>query len=308
MDLARARAEPLAGTAPVTTGWLLIEQPGPWGRDALAASGLDPAIGAGIAAATADLPVRAQLLRRPSSGAPADDDAAPPATPASESRGRRVLLVHAGPEPWAEALDVTNDADLAELPVERLAESGAPGLGSPVTGPVWLVCAHSKRDRCCATVGRPVAATLAHQHAGAVWESSHLGGHRFAANLVVLPEGLVYGGLNPSSAASVAARHLDGEVSHVYLRGRSHLIRPEQAAEVLVRRELGVTALTGVAITASETSTTSTSVSLRVEGAPWSATVRKVPLGSAAYLSCDAVAEEDPGRFELLELQPAPPG
>ena len=313
MDLARARAEPLAGTAPVATGWLLIEQPGPWGRDALAASGLDPAIGARIAAATADLPVRVQLLRRPSSGAPSDDALPPPATPASASRGRRVLLVHAGPEPWAEALDITSDAELADLPVERLAGSGAPGLGAPVTGPVWLVCAHSKRDRCCASAGRPVAAALADQHAGAVWESSHLGGHRFAANLVVLPEGLVYGGLDPNSATSVAARHLDGEVAHVHLRGRSHLTRPEQAAEAFVRRELGVTALTGVVVTASEpsaseTSATSTSVRLRVEGDPWSATVRKVPLGSAAYLSCDAEVEEDPGRFELVELQPAPPG
>ena len=39
---ARMRADPLAGSAPQTRGWLLLEHPGPWPVDAVAGSGIDP--------------------------------------------------------------------------------------------------------------------------------------------------------------------------------------------------------------------------------------------------------------------------
>jgi hypothetical protein len=33
----------------------------------------------------------------------------------------------------------------------------------------------------------PLAQSLAAQHPGRVWENTHVGGHRYAANLVLLP-------------------------------------------------------------------------------------------------------------------------
>jgi hypothetical protein len=304
-DLARARVEPLAGTAPVATGWLLIEQPGSWGRDALTGSGLDPAIGASLTVATQDLPVRAQLIRRPVSATPPLPTPAAAPEPTTSRAGRRVVLTHAGPTPWAEVLDDVTDQGLLDLPVERLTDPRPPGLGRTLDGPLLLVCTHSKRDRCCALAGRPIAAALATEHPGKVWETSHVGGHRFAGNLVVLPEGLVYGGLDPTSASEVAARHIDGEVSSFHLRGRSHLDRPVQAAEVLVRQELGVDGTDALRVTTSQQLEASTLVEFDVAGERWGATVRLVPLGSTARLSCDADEEEDPGRFELVELHRA---
>jgi hypothetical protein len=46
---------------------------------------------------------------------------------------------------------------------------------------------------CCARLGVPLAQALAARHPGPVWETTPVGGHRFAANLVLLPHGLYYG-------------------------------------------------------------------------------------------------------------------
>ena len=67
-------------------------------------------------------------------------------------------------------------------------------------GPILLVCTHGVHDTCCALRGRPVAAALAARWPGQVWECSHVGGDRFAPNVVVLPDGFYYGNLDPETA------------------------------------------------------------------------------------------------------------
>ena len=73
------------------------------------------------------------------------------------------------------------------------------GPGEPLGHPLLLVCTHGIRDRCCARYGQELCRNL-HGLApdGWVWQASHVGGDRFAGNLVVLPEG-------SSSAASGGA-------------------------------------------------------------------------------------------------------
>jgi hypothetical protein len=296
---ARAHDEPRAGTAAPATGWLLVEQPGAWGRDALTASGLDPAIGAALAARAADLPVRVQSIRRPSN-----------ATVASRagSDGRTVVLAHSGPHPWVEVLEAADDATLADLDPAVCTEPVPPGLGARHEEPLLLVCTHAKRDRCCATLGRPIADTLAALHPAATWEVSHIGGHRFAGNLVVLPDGLVYGGLDVARAVAVvdlaAARRLDLD----HLRGRAALPRPAQAAEILVRRQLAVDAIDAtrdVAVIHEQDGTVTVELTVAGHGR-YHARVVKEPLGVRYLASCDATEPEDPGRWRLVELTPAP--
>jgi hypothetical protein len=50
--------------------------------------------------------------------------------------------------------------------------------------PIYLVCTHGRHDACCAVRGRPVAAALAAAYPERTWECSHIGGDRFAANVV----------------------------------------------------------------------------------------------------------------------------
>jgi hypothetical protein len=101
----------------------------------------------------------------------------------------------------------------------------------------YLVCTNSARDPCCGIRGPAVARALDEARPGAVYESSHLGGHRFAANLLVLPDGLFFGRLDVRSALAVAEELEAGRLPLEHFRGRSSLTEEQQAAEILVRQE-----------------------------------------------------------------------
>jgi hypothetical protein len=110
-------------------------------------------------------------------------------------------------------------------------------------GRTYLVCTNGARDPCCAIRGPAVAAALAHARPGRVYECSHLGGHRFAANVLTLPDGLCFGRLDVRSALALAEELEAGRLPLEHLRGRSTLEPDQQAAEILMRRELGLTGL-----------------------------------------------------------------
>jgi hypothetical protein len=303
--LARAHDAQAAGTAPVAVGWVLLEQEGPWGRKALTSSGLDPALGAALDEA-AGSDVRVQLVRRPASRSVTVD-----ASTTSSATGRTVVLAHAGTRPWAEQLTLPDDDALAALDPRLAAAPTPPGLGTPVEGPLWLVCTHGKRDRCCATYGRPIVDALAALHGDAVWEVSHVGGHRFAGNLVALPTGEVYGSLQVADALRVVQLHEAGRYDLAALRGRSGLSRPAQAAEILTRTELDLDRRDAVTVTAATGAGSlgeEVTVHLDVDGRRHLAVVVLEPTGVAYALSCDSDEPEDPGRWQLRSLTEVAPG
>jgi hypothetical protein len=115
-------------------------------------------------------------------------------------------------------------------------------------GRTYLVCTNGARDPCCAIRGPAVAGALAHARPGRVYECSHLGGHRFAANLLVLPDGLCFGRLDVRSALALVEELEAGRLPLEHLRGRSTLAPEQQAAEILVRRKLGMTGLDDLAV------------------------------------------------------------
>jgi hypothetical protein len=109
--------------------------------------------------------------------------------------------------------------------------------------PLFLTCTHGRRDKCCARWGIPVYEQLA-QHAGAdVWQSSHLGGHRFAANAMALPHAITYGRVRPDSAAALIDAYRAGHMVPESYRGRACYPKVAQAAEYYLRQETGVTGL-----------------------------------------------------------------
>ncbi|MGK8520481.1 sucrase ferredoxin [Nocardia asteroides] len=215
---------PLPGTATRVTGWLCVEHPGAWGRDVLGDEVLGPEITAELAARTAAAHVRPTLIRRPGR---------------REFTGARTVLLASSRRagPWCERLEITDLAQLLELDL-RLLNGPPPGIGAPVREPLVLVCAHGKRDQCCALLGRPIAADLATRYPGQVWECSHTGGHRFAPALVLLPSGLTYGRLDARAAAEVVEAARCGSVALTGLRGRSCYRPVEQVAEVAVRERI----------------------------------------------------------------------
>ncbi|MFE6925041.1 sucrase ferredoxin [Nocardia sp. NPDC057663] len=215
---------PLLGTAAHVTGWLCIEHPGAWGRDVIGDEVLGPEITAELAARTTAAKVRPTLIRRPGR---------------HEFTGTRtVLLVSSRPEcSWCERFEITDLRQLFDIDL-HLVDGPPPGIGARVDDPLVLVCAHGKRDQCCALLGRPIAAALAAAHPGRVWEASHTGGHRFAPAVVLLPSGLTYGRVDTPAAAALLAAADTGEVSLTGLRGRSCYDPIAQLAEVAVREQL----------------------------------------------------------------------
>lgn len=284
---ARLTGEPLAGTAPEATGWLVIEQPGPWGRDAVLESGLDRHLAQELVRRADDLPVRVQLARRPGH---------------RRSVQRAVHLAHAGPDrPWLRRLAVGDVHRLLDLDLELLLAPDEPELGEPEPGPVYLACTHAKRDQCCARWGRPLVAALAGRHPDRVWESSHLGGHRFAGNLAVLPHGYCHGYLDPDDGLRVAAAAEAGEVDLASLRGRSSLAPAAQAAEVFARRHTGVTAVDALELRLVEGEDLA-SAEVRVGGRQLVVHVRRAPLGTELLTGCDKHQPKDPGSYQLVEI------
>ncbi|MDQ1662689.1 MAG: hypothetical protein QOJ68_2669 [Blastococcus sp.] len=216
---ALARGDSPVATAPPAQRWLLIEQPGPWGHDALAESRFDATVAPLLAQRSRAEKVRLLLIRRPGDRL-ADS-------------GRR--WAYADSRPGREGLwwsVRTSDADLIDAPWDG-------SVGEPARGPIYLVCTHGSHDACCALRGRPLARTLPAPGPADVWECSHLGGDRFAANLLVLPQGFYYAQV-PGDGAEIVAAHERGQVALPWLRGRAGLPPPAQAAQHWVRERFGL--------------------------------------------------------------------
>ncbi|GGM82223.1 sucrase ferredoxin [Longimycelium tulufanense] len=217
--------EPLAGTAPVAQAWLCLEQPGPWGHNALRESHLDPGLGAELERRTEGTGVRVALIRRP--GRHADIHL---------PRPRQVYLACTRPgATWMEGTQIEDPQDLLDLDFHALAVGRRPYLGEPCAEPLLMVCTNGRRDRCCALLGRPVATAAAARHPEQVWESTHTGGHRLAPTAVLLPTGYVYGRLAISLAERLLTEH---QVIARGCRGRSTWSPSGQVAELAVRERI----------------------------------------------------------------------
>lgn len=235
----RVRGEALAGTASRVTRWVLVEQPGAWGADALVESRLDVAIGKALVAAGREHGFRPLLIRRPGWRKPDGE--------------RRVYLARTLPEGgWIERLDVDDPATLVELDWRALRSPTPPGLGGPGPAGVHLVCTNGRHDPCCADRGRPVVRSLDEADSPEVWESTHVGGDRFAANLVHLPTGVYYGRVEPDEAAGLVADLAEDVLRLERYRGRSCFSPLTQAAEAFARHELGERRLRGLRIVHAE--------------------------------------------------------
>ncbi|WP_030021199.1 sucrase ferredoxin [Streptomyces monomycini] len=225
----RDAAEPVAGTSATARTWLLVEQTGPWGTEALTESHLDPRIGRALEAAADNTGVRVALVRRP--GRHADCHGAP---------ARRAFLAHTAPShSWIRTTSVADPEALLHLDFARLGAGEHGGLWDAYDGePLVFVCTNGKRDRCCAVLGRPLASELADSGTEA-WEVTHIGGHRFSPTLFVLPYGYAYGRASAPLVKEAVASARDGRILLDHCRGRSTWERPAQAADLAVRELTG---------------------------------------------------------------------
>lgn len=287
----RAADEPLHGTASRVRSWLLLEQPGPWGRNALIESRLDRQVGMTLRSASRRSGVRVLLVRRLGWH---DQPEGP----------RRVYLAHSGPQQsWIEQLDVADPGDVLRIDLDALTRDEPPGLGAPGPRSVHLVCTNGKHDSCCADFGRPVVRALADAGVPEVWESSHVGGDRFAANIVCLPHGVYFGRVEPDEAWALLDGFDRGELALDHYRGRSCFPPLVQSAEIFIRRELGEARLDGVRFAGGRRIDPDQVVArFSVGDRTLSATVRR-ELAEPSQLTCAAEGPGSPWRYHLVSIE-----
>lgn len=216
-------AEPLPGTAKTGTTYVALEHLHGWGRDVLdgeALGELTESVTAHLKRYSAGL----QLIRKPGR--------------AGQHRNlRRMYLIFTGDgttPPAMEKLEVSGPEAILKLDLSGPGCNTALGA-HPVEHPLLLVCAHGRRDMCCALKGRPVAAGLQTCFYGEeVWESSHTKGHRFAASMLLMPWGYSYGRLDAGKAIDMLKYASRGEMFLPGNRGRGCFDAPGQVAELVI--------------------------------------------------------------------------
>lgn len=203
---------PSAASAPEKSkAWLLFEHDGPWASEAVQTP-LPDDLGK-LAVAADEAGVRIQLIRRPER--------------AGRVAGSRVFAAWtADPSPW-----LVSAPDAAAIDPEALAR-GERVAGGTAIDRMYLVCTHGRRDRCCARLGGPLARTLAKERADEIWETTHVGGHKFAANLVLLPHGRYYGPCDLAVARDAIAAYETGSApAPARYRGRAGQPAADQKSE-----------------------------------------------------------------------------
>jgi len=209
---------------------------------------------------------------------------------------------------WADAHDLLTAAvALDHGPGPR--RGTATGHDLPPDLPRFLVCTHGRHDTCCAVRGRPVAAALARRWPQSTWECSHLGGDRFAPNLLVVPDGTCYGAVDDTDVVALVSDHLAGRVDVQHLRGPSSDHPWEQSAVVQAHRAFGPLPASAVVVEAASTvpgeEPRSWVVELQVSGV---GTVRALVRGQVrprALLTCRATHPAAAGQYSVTLSAPS---
>lgn len=212
--------EPMIGTADQVDVWVLLEYRPAWKARAVEESSLGPVARGWLdrnleALAVRGLKARPQLIRQPEIDS--DQVRLLVGVPGA-------LVVFSG-----RGYDFLKSVHLADV-VED------PGSFPTLAEPRYFVCTNGQRDVCCARYGLPVYAGLRERVGERVWQTTHLGGHRFAPNVLVLPQGVVYGRVGTGALDGFAARVEAGELAFDHVRGRAWYPPAVQAAEALSGR------------------------------------------------------------------------
>jgi hypothetical protein len=228
--LAEELGEPMIGSVDQRVRWILVEDRSAWGIDAV-----KDVLGEDFARDAKARSVRPLLVRRREGDPEAD-------------AVRRAILV----DTESGEMAVRTIGHPSELEIDALADAPVAEFGASMSAPIFLVCTNGKRDACCALRGRLLVTALATDHAERTWECTHLGGHRFAGNLVCLPDGIIYGRVAPEDGPRLAAAYLEGRLDPGQMRGRSAWPAPAQVAEQELRVRLGIDGVADVSLLSAE--------------------------------------------------------
>jgi hypothetical protein len=279
-ELSRGFNEVTYGTASTGDAWLLLEYPYWWGVRAFHESALSTPVKAHLNRALKSIR-RARLLFIK------QDRVA--------SRELSLFIVYTREaDPSIFRLKFKAYEQLLDIDLAAAGQSLAHAV--EFKSPLYLVCTHGRRDKCCAKFGYPVYKTL-RAHAGdSVWQSSHVGGDRFAANLVCFPHGLFYAHATTESGCAIIDEYGRRRLVLDKYRGRACYSHPTQAAEFFIRAETGITGIDDLRLVGCESldeGTWRVKFASTVEGKSHEARVRIMVSEFQSYVTCHSTEEKN---------------
>lgn len=218
-------AESILGTAPHVTRWVLIEHGPAFGNDAWLESSLPESARAHIDLLLKNTPLSKVLLIR-DSGSIQREGYQIYVCEATHDSGEYSLLKR-------EIRDYEELTGMASIDTKSLQRSGFDTCEEVLA----LVCTNGRRDPCCARLAFPVYRELSQSQGLKAFECSHLGQHRFAPNVLVLPQGVMYGRLGLDAFDRFLSDLEAGSITPGHLRGRTSFPPPAQAAEYFLVTE-----------------------------------------------------------------------
>jgi len=281
-----AADEPLAGTASTIRHWLLVEHAGPWGRDGLLDARLPEGLGRDLRALEGRTGARVLLIRKPHRVPEYDD-------------GTVLCFAIDARDAWhgfAAIGAIENSLELDPRDRSSFTENSEP---------LFVVCTHGRRDPCCAERGRPLVERLAASFPDVTWESTHVGGDRFAGNVVAFPHGLYHGRVEPEEGPEIAAGYYEGRIARLdRYRGRSSDPFHVQAAERALRDHLSLDRIDAVTPEGSDRRGNRAEVTFATANGRRRVRLERA-LGAPMRLTCHASHDHAPPVWRVLEIERA---
>ena len=213
---------PMAGTSDHVDLWVMLEYVPSWGAKVLEDNALSATTRHWLdqqidALSASGLRVRPQFIRQP-----------------EYDRATTKCFIATQSATWqleGQGYDFLHDLDLPAF------LSAPEQQATLLDQPNYFVCLNGQRDVCCARFGRPVYSALRERLGERVWQVSHLGGHRFAPNVLCLPQGAMYGRVSPDGIDDFIETVEANSLDFAHLRGQAWYSKPVQAAEVFAEQQ-----------------------------------------------------------------------
>ena len=293
-EASRRFAETTYGTASTGEVWLLVEYPYWWGAKAFDESALSPALKEHLNRALKTIP-RARLLFIKQDR--------------TAGRALTVFVVRCREtNPSIVRLNIKNHDELLGIDLASISESMGDTAAMP-DSPLYLICTHGRRDKCCAKFGYPLYKALKKYAGNPVWQSSHVGGDRFAANLVCFPHGLFYAHVTEEAGVNVIDEYGQRRLVLDKYRGRACYSHPAQAAEFFIRSEAAINGLDDLRYLdyePVEKRAWRVQFASTVDGRIHEAKIRGVMSEFQSYVTCHSTEEKSVIQYSLDEYRVAP--
>lgn len=293
-DLSRFVHESMYGTGGVTTIYALLEYPGGWESKAIADSTLSSEVKAYLSG-LAKGPLKAKTLLIKQDRQP-------------KHELTFFVVVVRESDPVIYQFKLERYEDLLKLDLAGIDSGQMPAGARRVVHPLFLICTHGRHDKCCAKFGYPTYKLMRTYYAEATWQVSHVGGDRFASNVICFPHGIYYGHVDHDDALQIIDGYRAGQMRMKNYRGRSCYSKEAQVAEYFLRTETGVEGIDRarlLEILPGEDKTFS--VSFEVDGTDhFTVRVKRRASEFQNFMTCHAASRKTVAQYTLIEVEKLP--